>query len=417
MRFFPLFRLGLVAGGLLSAPLLTHAQTGSIGIGTATPNAKAALDITSADKGLLIPRLTPAARRAIGAPPQGMLVFQTGAATVPTDSVGIWYATGQSRRWLYLPDAQQSQVTTTNGLTKTGTTVALGGTLTQPTTTVDARLNSELLLQSEGLGAPVLDQVVQGGTSSSTALSRSPWQSFTPSVSSYLTHLDVRLDVLTVGSLTGTLYEGEGTGGAVLATLALTTTATGSALLLSLPLPAPLPVTAGRRYTLALTQTGGSHRWNYGLTNPGGPYAGGKSSVGSLVEFRLATYQATLGPQQGVRLASGAVQLTGLSGPALLDVAADGTVGTRLLQNGSVVVGPGPASGFATVAVVFPTAYPTAPGTVVCSARSEAGTSFNDTFSVTVRSVSAAGFVANVKRVDGGNLWGQNLLLNWIVMP
>jgi hypothetical protein len=53
------------------------AQTGSIGIGTANPNASAALDISSNNKGLLLPRVSSVQRTAINAPATGLIVFDT----------------------------------------------------------------------------------------------------------------------------------------------------------------------------------------------------------------------------------------------------------------------------------------------------------------------------------------------------
>ena len=52
---------------------------GQTGIGTTTPNASAKLDISSTDKGLLIPRMTKAQREAISlsAAANGLLVYQT----------------------------------------------------------------------------------------------------------------------------------------------------------------------------------------------------------------------------------------------------------------------------------------------------------------------------------------------------
>ncbi|GAA4373584.1 H-type lectin domain-containing protein [Hymenobacter koreensis] len=60
----------LSAGGFRAA-----AQ--SVGIGTTTPNASAALDVSSTDKGLLPPRLSQAQRDALAAPAPGLLVFNT----------------------------------------------------------------------------------------------------------------------------------------------------------------------------------------------------------------------------------------------------------------------------------------------------------------------------------------------------
>lgn len=64
------------------------AQSGNVGIGTNTPQASAQLDITSTDKGLLIPRLSQAQRDAIAAPATGLLVFQT------DNTAGFYYYNG-----------------------------------------------------------------------------------------------------------------------------------------------------------------------------------------------------------------------------------------------------------------------------------------------------------------------------------
>ncbi|RTQ45110.1 hypothetical protein EJV47_26430 [Hymenobacter gummosus] len=83
--------LGLGAGLLLLAP----AARAQVGIGTTTPDARAALEISATDKGLLIPRLTQAQRTALTSVPDGLMVFQTDA------TAGFWYYFGGS--WLNLP--------------------------------------------------------------------------------------------------------------------------------------------------------------------------------------------------------------------------------------------------------------------------------------------------------------------------
>ena len=70
---------------LAAAPLAAQAQTtptGSVGIGTTTPAASAALDIVSTTKGLLLPRLTLAQRTALTAsatapPVAGLVIYQS----------------------------------------------------------------------------------------------------------------------------------------------------------------------------------------------------------------------------------------------------------------------------------------------------------------------------------------------------
>ena len=85
--------LGLLAGG--------SAQAQGVGIGTATPDAKSALDIQATDRGLLIPRLTGSQRAAITAPPQGLMVYQTDTPE------GFWYfgGTGPLATWVFINPA------------------------------------------------------------------------------------------------------------------------------------------------------------------------------------------------------------------------------------------------------------------------------------------------------------------------
>ena len=49
----------------------------NVGIGTATPNASAQLDISSTSKGMLVPRMTMAQRNAVVTPANGLLIYQT----------------------------------------------------------------------------------------------------------------------------------------------------------------------------------------------------------------------------------------------------------------------------------------------------------------------------------------------------
>lgn len=56
---------------------LVISATGEIGINTATPNAKALLDLSSTTKGLLLPRMTTTQRDAITSPPAGLVIYNT----------------------------------------------------------------------------------------------------------------------------------------------------------------------------------------------------------------------------------------------------------------------------------------------------------------------------------------------------
>ena len=59
--------------------VLSLQASGNIGIGIATPNSSAILDLTSTNRGFLPPRMTASQRTAISAPATGLLVYQTDA--------------------------------------------------------------------------------------------------------------------------------------------------------------------------------------------------------------------------------------------------------------------------------------------------------------------------------------------------
>ena len=65
--------------------------TGAGGFGTATPNAVAALDVTSTTKGFLPPRMTGTQRDAIAAPPAGLMLYNstTNKLQVRTDAAWV----------------------------------------------------------------------------------------------------------------------------------------------------------------------------------------------------------------------------------------------------------------------------------------------------------------------------------------
>lgn len=87
-----------------------HAQ---VGIGTATPDPSAQLQIASDNKGLLIPNLTAAQRTGIASPATGLLVYQTDGAA------GFYYNTGTpaAPSWLNLSTYTLQQNLNTNGKT------------------------------------------------------------------------------------------------------------------------------------------------------------------------------------------------------------------------------------------------------------------------------------------------------------
>jgi hypothetical protein len=91
--------------------LASFIATAQVGIGTTTPNASAALDISSTNKGLLLPQLTETQRTDILNPATGLLVYQTNGVT------GFYYNTGTpaAPAWINLSVYALQQNINTNG--------------------------------------------------------------------------------------------------------------------------------------------------------------------------------------------------------------------------------------------------------------------------------------------------------------
>jgi hypothetical protein len=90
---------------LLFTALHVHAQ---VGIGTTTPNTSAQLDITSTNKGLLIPRMSASARTGITTPAAGLLVYDTDSAKIMQYNGSAW------KGYLFLSDVKLSGVSSSS---------------------------------------------------------------------------------------------------------------------------------------------------------------------------------------------------------------------------------------------------------------------------------------------------------------
>jgi hypothetical protein len=71
----------------------------NVGIGTASPNGSAQLDISSTTKGLLIPRVTTAQRTAIVAPANGLMVYDTNLNAFWFYNGSSWAAINSGSNW------------------------------------------------------------------------------------------------------------------------------------------------------------------------------------------------------------------------------------------------------------------------------------------------------------------------------
>lgn len=95
---------------LLSLFLLSATTFAQVGIGTTTPDASAALDVSSTNKGLLVPHLTASQRDGISLPATGLLIYQTDGVA------GFYYNTGTpaAPQWFNLTNYTLQQNINTN---------------------------------------------------------------------------------------------------------------------------------------------------------------------------------------------------------------------------------------------------------------------------------------------------------------
>ncbi len=97
---------------------LSVTGTGSVGIGISSPSSNAALDVSSTEKGVLMPRMTQAQRNAISSPSAGLLVFCTDC-----NPVGFSYYNGSA--WTAMGGTPT--LNTQNSITVTATTTSPSG--------------------------------------------------------------------------------------------------------------------------------------------------------------------------------------------------------------------------------------------------------------------------------------------------
>jgi hypothetical protein len=88
---------------LIVVSVCTKAQ--NVGIGTTTPDTSAIVEMKSTNKGILIPRITEAARLQISDPAPGLLVFQSNNTV--TSLKGFYYFDGSNDEWYRIGTSNQ----------------------------------------------------------------------------------------------------------------------------------------------------------------------------------------------------------------------------------------------------------------------------------------------------------------------
>ncbi len=100
---------------------------GGVGIGTSSPHGSAALDISSSNKGFLVPRMTNTARLAIASPANGLLVYDSTLHRLYQYQEGVWRYMLTNESWL--------QSSTRNWTYNSSDSIGIGTTL--PTEKLD----------------------------------------------------------------------------------------------------------------------------------------------------------------------------------------------------------------------------------------------------------------------------------------
>jgi len=371
-RFTPLHRVLFAAAAVTAGSFSAQAQ--NVGVGTTAPDASAALDIVSSNKGALLPRV--ASTSSITSPATGLIVYQTGG------TAGFYYNAGTpgAPNWQQLATAAGATVTANNGLTKTGQNIALGGTLTQATNIAQAGNNFSLTGGNVGIGTSTPSGQLEVGSPSTTGALTidqqqttgtagqgqvTPYQSFTAGISGQLQQVTIYAGGVNPGGSPPNqstpavlqIFQGTGTGGTLLATQNFTLHANWyQAITITFTLPAN--VVAGQVYSWALS---GLNPNFYAATAlcTNNCYTGGTSSSDPNFDFNFQTRvapviagQSTLfanngrvGVGTGVPSATldvdGTTRLRGLTVPGLVQTDASGNLssastasfGTNFIQN------------------------------------------------------------------------------------
>lgn len=129
-----------LAGGTMSGALLMGGNNvhgvGAVGIGTAAPDASAALEIFSSTKGLLLPRMTSAQRDAIPTPVAGLQIYNTTMNELNYHNGTSWQTIGAAGGGISnlngATDASQALAVGTSGLSPAWSSTTSTHTLNLP---------------------------------------------------------------------------------------------------------------------------------------------------------------------------------------------------------------------------------------------------------------------------------------------
>ncbi|MEQ9305742.1 MAG: hypothetical protein RJQ14_17645, partial [Marinoscillum sp.] len=220
----------------------------NVGIGTASPDASAAFEISSTEKGLLIPRMTAAERDAISSPATGLLIYNTDDNEINKYDGSNWL--GESRTLTQVlatgADAGSTVITNLADPSNAQDAATKAYVDSQVSSNSYENGNGNFVIQEEA-GSAAIDQENAG--SSTWSGQYEAGQSFTAGISGTLTKIGLKLSEYSNGeSATLSIYEGETASGTPLSSNSISST--GSATRVDFTLTNPIEIQSGNVYTI-----------------------------------------------------------------------------------------------------------------------------------------------------------------------
>ena len=275
---FDLKNIKLIVLTLLGIIIISpdvSAQNVGINTNGASPDSSAILDITSTDKGLLIPRMSATQRMAIVNPAKGLMVYDSTAHN-------FMYYDGSNWTGLCGGDQLGNHIATQNLVLPTGKWMNNNNSgLEGLTFSSDGYMG----IGTEPGHTPFRIKMTKSVQPNiyqnqlNTIAGNIYWQSFTPTISGELTSI-----ALFAGAYNATyeLYEGEGTTGTLITSGSIVPYNNGTITF------ANIPLTAGQIYTINISSADNQNGVIF--VHNGNPYPGGRSSAGPNIDAPIQVY-------------------------------------------------------------------------------------------------------------------------------
>ncbi len=293
-----LTRFGLIVCCYLTLMLPTSYLQAQVAINTngAEPDTSAILDISSNEKGLLIPRMDSTARKNISGPAQGLMIYDSTSQSFWYFKDTVWNEINEDP----FPDGGTTgQLLTTNGndslywgdivetqnLTfwEDSLSITIGDTIDlsslRDITTTGVFFSSYDL--DETLDISVTTQ------NNSIGQAAAQWQSFTPTVSGLLTKIDVNVSNFGAGGKFR-VYSGEGTGGELLLEIDSISLSSGWN---TIDVEAyGVALDSGSVYSYWLDEYGGGQQYYTTKANSNNIYDGGRAKYSASWDYLFQVY-------------------------------------------------------------------------------------------------------------------------------